>query len=107
MSTFLDTARAEAEARWPDPGSPGYLDTPAWPEDVAESERDAGVELVEWALAQPPTQEELEAAAKALYLSHDWKYGPPWEHLGEQERELYRGDAKAALDAAAACRLGR
>lgn len=103
---FTESARAEAERQFPAP-----LYSTAWSESEVQIKRALWEAGAEWArdylAAQEPTEEEVEAAARAISAEQDRRIGlkaGAWWGGAEYRRNFAREDARAALSAARAAR---
>lgn len=103
---FTEAARAEAERR--------YIENdPDYPDRGTAIARAAAFAVgAEWgrnhALAQEPSDAEVEAAAKAIYLFEaDYRTEESWERETATYRVHFLTYARAALSAARAVRIAR
>lgn len=97
MSEFMDRARAEAEQ------TIDHMGEGVWTDGVRY-----GIYVgVASAAEQEPTDTEVEAVAKVIYLRSLHSRDEDYANLPEAWKKVYRGEACAALLAAQKVRVGR
>ena len=100
-----DDATADARAAAEDYARTPRMNVGTVRDRIAEAHM-AGAEWGrEQALAQEPTDAEVEAAARAIYVQRaSYHTAASWEREPETVKTLYRKDARAVLSAASAAR---
>ncbi len=109
MSKITDEARAEATRRWP-ALLPDSEEIVLHRSVLREKVREAFQVGATWAASRPITDEQVEAAAKALFYWDTEDHPEPrpsWLSLSEEQMDIWRSGARAALEAARGVDHGR